>query len=334
MSRETAAIREVDLQMAEMYKDFLPKKIFDSHVHLYAEGTIPHFFNKTPTFFREEVTPADYCSDLGAIMPGVEQIRLNMMPMVDQSFNDLALGLRDKANAYVSKMSQLCPEHVASAYVTYHDDEQKIGDMVSMPGVRALKPYYFTPRDQVHGNLAVSEFLPEAAWVVANEKKLPIVLHLMRASGLSDPENFANIMEMTGKYPDAKLVLAHCGRGFVSWTVVEQIRKIVNRDNVWFDMAAVCEVAPMMAAIMHSAGKRIMWGTDWPICLHRGRAVSMGKGQMWFTEGEGERTSYSLLAAESLLAFHQTAYLMNLDQTQVDDIFYNNAAYLFGCDQS
>ncbi len=228
-------------------------------------------------------------------------------------------------------MTQLHPEHVASAYVTYHDSEQKIGDMVSAPGVRALKPYYFTPKAQINSNAAVSDFLSEAAWVVANEKKIPIILHLMRSSGLSDPENFSHIMEMTAKYPDAKLVLAHCARGFISWTVVDQIRKIVNRDNVWFDMAAVCEVGPMMAAIMHSAGKRIMWGTDWPICLHRGRAVSMGKGQMWFSEKEGEETSYALLAAESLHAFHQTASLMNLDQTQVEDIFYNNAVSLFGC---
>ena len=331
MGGEIAAIREVDLQMADMYKDFLPKKIFDAHVHMYAEGTVPHFYKKVGTFFREQVTPGDYCSDLGAILPGVEDIRLNMMPMVDQSFGDPTLGLRERANNYVSGLTELHPEHVASAYVTYYDDEQKIGDMASMPGIRGLKPYCFTPRDNLGTNVVASDFVPEAAWVVANEKRIPIILHLVRPDGLSDPGNFNYIMDMTAKYPDAPLVLAHCARGFISWTVVEQIRKIVNRDNVWFDLAAVCEIGPMMAAFMHSAGKRIVWGTDWPICLNRGRAVSMGQGQMWFTETEAEKTSYALLAAESLLAFHQTAYLMNLDQTQVDDIFYHNAVRLFNC---
>ncbi len=88
MSREIAAIREVDIQMADLYRDFLPKKIFDAHVHVYAEGTIPHFYGIADTFFREQVTPADYTSDLSAILPGVEQVRLNMMPMVDQAFGD------------------------------------------------------------------------------------------------------------------------------------------------------------------------------------------------------------------------------------------------------
>ncbi len=328
MSRETAAIRDVDLQMAEIYRDFLPKRIFDAHLHMYAEGTIPHFYGESGTFFRQQVTPADYLSDLGAIMPGVEQIRLNMMPMPDQSFRDHSLALRDKANIYIAQQAACYPEHVGSAYVMYHDDEQKIGDMVSLPGIRGLKPYYFTPKGEISANAAISDFVPEAAWVVSSEKRMPIILHLMRSAGLSDPENFSYIMDMTAKYPDAPLVLAHCARGFVSWTVVDQIRKLINRDNIWFDMAAVCEVGPMMAAIMHSAGKRVVWGTDWPICLHRGRAVSIGTSQMWFGEST-ERTSYALLTAESLLSFHQTASLMNLDQTQIDDIFYNNAVSLF-----
>ena len=67
MSREISAIREVDLQMAEIYRDFLPKKIFDAHVHMYAEGTIPHFHGDKGTFFRHEVTPSDYITDLKAI---------------------------------------------------------------------------------------------------------------------------------------------------------------------------------------------------------------------------------------------------------------------------
>ena len=331
MSIEIAAIRDADLRMVELYKDFLPKRIFDTHIHMYAQDTIPGFYGPNGTFFRSQVTPEDYCSDLMQLMPGVDEIRLNMMPMVDRVFDNLELGLRDKANRYVSDLTKSYPQHVASAYVRYHDDEQKIGDMVSMPGIKALKCYYFTPKGEVNANCAISDFLPESAWAVANEKKMPIILHLMRSSGLSDPENFSQIMEMTAKYPDAQLVLAHCARGFVSWTVVEQIPKLVNRDNIWFDLAAVCEVGPMMSAIMHSAGKRIMWGTDWPICLNRGRAVSMADSQLWVTEKPDEPTGFALLAAESLHAFHQTAILMGLDQTQIEDIFYHNAVTLFSC---
>lgn len=329
MSSSITAIREIDLQMAELYQDFLPKKIFDAHIHMYADGTIPGFHNKLAHFSRAEVTPADYCSDMLALMPGVEQVRLNMMPMPDLSFNDLSLGIRDRANQHIFQQLDRFPEHVGSAYVMYRDDTQKVWDMVSHPGIKALKCYSFTPRVGVSNNLSAADFLPESAWTVANEKKMPIILHLTRLEGLSDPDNFSYIMDMTAKYQDAKLVLAHCARGFISWTVIEQIPKLVGRDNIWFDMAAVCEVGPMMASIMQCAGKRVVWGTDWPICLTRGRAVSMGKSQEWLSETADRPTSYALLATESLHAFHQTATLLGLDQTQVDDIFYHNAVTLF-----
>ena len=328
MSRATAAIREVDLKMVDLYKNFLPKQIFDAHIHMYGENTIPMFYNPDGNFFRTFARPENYWEDLQALYPGVEHYRLNMMAMPDRAFNEPTLGLRDQANDHIAKLLLEQPQHVGSAFVMYSDDEQKVGNMVSKPGFRALKCYAYTGKQPTNPNTAIGDFLPESAWVVANEKKLPIVLHLMRSSGLSDDENFAYIMDKTKQYPDAKLVLAHCARGFVSWTVVDQIRKLVDRDNIWFDMAAVCEVAPMMAAYMHSAGKRIVWGTDWPICLYRGRAVSIGTSQQWITNND-PGAGYGLLAAESLLAFHQMASLMNLDQTQVNDIFYNNAVSLF-----
>ena len=55
----------------------------------------------------------------------------------------------------------------------------------------------------------------------------------------------------------------------------------------------------------------------------------MGMSQQWLTDAD-PAAGYGLLAAESLMAFHQTVSLLNLDQTQVDDIFYHNAVNLFG----
>jgi predicted TIM-barrel fold metal-dependent hydrolase len=85
----------------------------------------------------------------------------------------------------------------------------------------------------------------------------------------------------------------------------------------------------MAACIMQTAGKRVLWGSDYPICMHRGRAVSWGMGYSWILDellpdGEG-----CIRAAENLLAFRRAASLLDLDATQVQDIFYNNAAELF-----
>ena len=73
-----------------------------------------------------------------------------------------------------------------------------------------------------------------------------------------------------------------------------------------------------------------MWGSDYPICKHRGRAVSVADRSNWLLDGEGlDRTT---IAAENLLALKQAALLLDLDAAQLDDIFYNNAAALFHTD--
>ena len=175
----------------------------------------------------------------------------------------------------------------------------------------------------------IGQYLPESAWVVANERKLPIFLHLFRRAALSDPDNFLYITTMTHRYPNAQLVLAHCARGFASWTMMKSIKELEDQGNIWFDLSAICETGPMMACILKNAGKRTIWGSDYPCTMCRGRAVSIGNGQNWLLDDNYNGPERALLPAENLMAFYQTALLLNLDQTQINDIFYNNAEFLF-----
>jgi glutamate-1-semialdehyde 2,1-aminomutase len=219
--------------------------------------------------------------------------------------------------------------HVASPYIIMSDTEETIGQLVAQPQAVAIKCYCYGKDAPKHGNLAIGEFLPEAAWVVSQQTGKPIILHMQKDRALSDPENLHYIQTMCRRYPDAKLILAHCARGFAAWTVLESIRSLAGLENVWYDFAAVCEDSPMAACIMQTAGKRVLWGSDYPICMHRGRAVSWGMGYSWILDellpdGEG-----CILAAENLLALRRAASLLDLDATQVQDIFYNNAAELF-----
>ena len=151
----------------------------------------------------------------------------------------------------------------------------------------------------------------------------------MRPAALSDPENFSYITNMAKEYPNVKLVLAHCARGFASWTAVSKVQQLEDTGNIWFDLSAICEPSPMMACILKNAGKRTVWGTDYPSCLYRGRAISIGKGQNWLIGPAFSELNRSYILCESLMALYQSALLLNLDATQIEDIFYNNAIQLF-----
>ena len=65
---------ETDEFLVSQYKDFLPRKIFDAHMHLPLGVTIPAS-QGTGVYFRDAFTPEDYLSDLGPLLPGVEKIR-------------------------------------------------------------------------------------------------------------------------------------------------------------------------------------------------------------------------------------------------------------------
>jgi len=321
---------EVDLRMAEIYKDFLPEKIFDAHMHLYLRETTPALVKgQANVYFKEGIGFADYAADMGQLMPGVKEMRLNLIPMPDRAMNDLSNGMRDKINAHVLKEQETHPWCVASPYIMPGDSEETIYAMADLPGVRGLKCYFYAAGILDEEAFGIQDFLPEAAWVVANERKLPIILHIVKEKSLSDPGNISYITTMAKRYPNAQLVLAHCGQAFSAWTTVKSIKKLEDCGNIWFDFAAICESGPMIACILKNAGKRTMWGSDYPVCMHRGRAVSLGTGNQWLLGDDFKMLDRPLIAAENLMAFWQAVRVLDLDQTQINDLFYNNACRLF-----
>ena len=72
---------ERDARMVEIYKDFIPKKVFDVHTHAYCAEDIPHFLGKYGVFQRERSGYREYLEDMRFFLPGAEEIRINMMPI-------------------------------------------------------------------------------------------------------------------------------------------------------------------------------------------------------------------------------------------------------------
>jgi len=323
-------ILPADLAMVELYKDILPRRIFDAHAHLYTKETAPHAWSAQGNFRREVCRIADYRTDMAPFYPGVEEMHINAIPMPDYALSDVKNGLRDRINAHVAEEATVNVGSIGSAYVLMRDTAEDIEKMTSLPSVRAIKCYWYAAKDQDGESCMIRDFLPRSAWEIASAKKIPIVLHMMHREALADERNFSYIIRMTDRYSDAPLVLAHCARAFASWTAAETVGKLASRENVWFDMAAIAEPSPMMACIKASGAKRVMWGTDYPICMFRGKPVSLGKGFYWMpAEAYPEGTSPALLITESLLALRQAALLLDLDKTDLDRIFYGNAAKVF-----
>lgn len=333
MENKLFSYSEQDVHVVELYKEFLPQKVFDAHTHMYCAEDLPGLACPGSIFGRQRGTYSDYMEDMGFFLPGVEEVRLNMLPMPHVQMFDQTNGRRDHANAFIADQLDDFPGNVGAPYVFPCDSEEDIGNMLAHPGMRAMKVYCFgaTPRADYNTCLP-AEFVPEAAWSVSAQTQIPIVLHMMKPHALSDEDNLQYITQMARRYPDARLILAHCARAFSAWTVLKSIDKLAGLDNIWFDMAAICEPTPIAACILHTAGERVMWGSDYPICMHKGKAFSLNHGFYWMTEKPLEALGMDsgYFAGENLLAFYLSAKLLDLDQTQIDRIFYKNAMDLFG----
>lgn len=321
-------VTEQDRRYAEMYRDFLPEKVIDAHMHLWAEDTIPMFYGKDGVFKTPFGTVEDFRESMKVFFPGVKEIGCMVMPMPDPALADESNGLREKTNRFIAEEVKKTPESCCmSPYILPGDTEEKIADQVKRCDGRGLKVYGMGTGESNIAELELRQFIPEAAWVVAEKLQIPIILHVLKSRSMSDPENYAYLNRMTEKYPDAPLVLAHCARSFVSWTGIKVIRDLADHGNIWFDMSAICEPGPMMACILKNAAKRTMWGSDYPNNMYRGRAVTVGFGQNWLLDLADPNAV--LLGEENLMAFYQAALLLNLDQTQIEDIFYGNAKRLY-----
>ncbi len=322
-----------ELEALKILEDFLPDKIFDAHAHIYDNRNMPG--SGREDFYTAE----SYRKDMSRILGNPSVIKINAIPMPHKAMGDPAVDTLAKTDAYI--LHQL------------EQDEDTVGEVMAYPGETAehlaarfvhprlvgIKCYHSLLQRPDTSQADIEEFLPQSAWEVAQEKKLAITLHMMRDQALSHPNNMAYIKTMAKRYPDAKLILAHAARSFAPWTGLESVTELAGFENVWFDLAAVCE-SPVTFQILKKVSKeRCMWGTDYPLVLPKGKVFALANSFYWLYQRDIDAFRPGVvpvhswpIAVENLMAARQACIMADLTAGEVEDLFYNNAAGLFGTD--
>ena len=183
----------------------------------------------------------------------------------------------------------------------------------------------------------IPAYLPEAHVKVAHEEHLCITLHMVKARAVADPSNQHWIRHYCETYPDMQLILAHAARGFNPYHTIEGLAKLTGLPNLWCDMAAVADVGACEAIIETLGHDRLLYGTDFPISHLRGRCVAIGDGFVWLYDDtlDWKKVSFQPLepvfvGLESLRVLKQAAWHCRLGDSQVEDLFCNNARRLLG----
>ena len=325
-----------DVEAAKKLDAFLPDKIFDAHAHLYDESFISGDANDGGAFsLRKRCEVPDYLEDMRYLF-GDRTVKMNIVTTPDAKMTDPHGEARRASTAFLKKQLDLYEGHVGEVMVGPDDTVEDIEGMLVHPAIRGFKCYHLLAHKKPTFQAPIGDYLSEAAWEVADKKGLAITLHMVRDECLADPLNSEYIVRMAKKYPNAVLILAHAARSFAAWTAVEAIDTVKHLENVWFDFSGICE-SPAKFQIMKTCGvDRCMYGTDYPISRLAGKAISLADRFYWINEKDLSRFSGAtefhswLVGTESAMALRQACILADLKESDVEKLFYKNAARLFG----
>lgn len=321
-----------DLEAAKKLQDFLPDKIIDMHAHLIDTDHIPAIGKKTPE--RVVLDINTYKKEISPLLCNPKELRLNIIAYPDKEMGNGSSDCLAKCDGFINEQLNKDTSSYGEIIVTPTCTVDSIEKRLTNDRIKGFKCYHLTAPKEVTWNCSIGEYLPEAAWEIANKHKMYITLHMVKDKALADEDNLNYIRAMAKKYPDAVLILAHAARSFAAWTGIEAVEKVAELENVWFDFSAVCE-SPAMIQIIKKAGiSRCMWGSDYPVCRARGKAISLADTFYWIYQNDLDnftsktKVNNWLIALENLYAVKQAATLTDLTSKDIEDLFYNNALKL------
>ncbi len=215
-------------------------------------------------------------------------------------------------------------------------DPEYIRERVRCEGFVGLKCYHVYSSHRPTFDSPIPSYLPEEQVRIANEERLSITLHMVRARAMADPGNQQVIRRWAEKYPEARFILAHAARGFNPHHTVEGIGARHGLRNVWCDTSAVTEAGAFEAIVRTLGVDRLLYGSDSPVAHLRGRCVAIGDSFLWLSEANTKFSANyadvrpALVGHESLRTLKLACWNLRLSDCAIERIFFGNAAELFG----
>lgn len=323
-------INEIDRDMFGKLNSFLPQKIFDMHAHIHREKDALETGSSASKQWPGDVTINTWRKQMGEQV-GEERLAGGLfISLPYPSWN------HEKGNGFVVSELEKNPESRGLVVITPDDKPEQLTEFLNHPQIAGLKPYHLLCDDKPTFQASILSYLPQWGWELADQRSLVITLHMVKDRALSDPDNQAVIRQMCMKYPNVKLVLAHAGRGFHAQNTIEGLPALKGLQNIWFDMAAICEPAAIKAILRAFGPRKLMWGSDFSVSQIRGKCVTVGDGFVWLDQNSvnWEKVSPAChpttVTIESLSALRQASDDFGLNEDDIEDIFYNNAMRLLG----
>ncbi len=322
-------LTESDERLLEKALDgFVPNQVFDVHAHLFHTR---HFARGRRPVFLEE--------NRGYGMPEFQAAMKNWMPgrKVDGLFFGFPSTGNDRAgeNEWVRSHVEGAGDSRALVLAAPGDDRAEVRRLLTERSFVGIKPYRMYADVPDTREAEIESFAPEWMWEACHDHDGVLMLHIMLAGGITDERNVTVIRRLCTRYPRCRLVLAHVARSFNYRHAREGLHAVEDLENVVVDTSAVTQASAFRAALEILGPRRVLWGSDYMVSELRGTCVTQGDGFTWIhpelgTENLTVFGNYTTVGIESLLCLREACEDAGMNESDVEDLFRNNALRLLG----
>jgi len=248
-----------------------------------------------------------------------------------------------EANEYVSKAIKEYEDVEGFFLVDSSMTEEEMGNLLLEGGFKGLKPYPDRVVGKAWNAIDVYDYVTPAMLKIADRYKLPIFIHVPKDMRLASPETISEIREISTKFPDSTIVLAHIGRLHCPPLIERGISGVADLQNVYLETSLVTNPDAFKFALEKFTPERIVFGTDLPASLIRCKIICVDGKRIWAVREkypwvkDEERTLYENeienlipLVYENIFAFKKVIRESNISKNDIDKIFYKNARNILG----
>ena len=319
-------MREEDREFFERELDsFVPDRVFDAHCHPWPEVKGKRLRPGQPASSGYQ----EYRELINCLHPGRSVAALFIPEIFPLE------GIR-QANEWTARQAAADASYRGSRVVRPEDDPEQVREEVRRLGLCGLKCYHRLASVTPTWEADIPDYLPERFVKVADEEGWVITLHMVKTRAAADPSNIHWIRHYCETYPNMRLILAHSARGFQPAHNFEGLPQLRGLDNLYFDSSANCEPLAHEAIIRIMGHKKLMHGSDFFVSHIRGRSVAAADSFLWLYEEapvwseKHTQIKPVLVGLENLRSLKWACWSARLSDSAVEDIFWNNAAELFG----
>lgn len=243
---------------------------------------------------------------------------------------------RVKTNRYVSGASAWPGRYPLLVTGRGLSSRQELEQAIREKGFFGYKVFLNWYGDE-YGTVTVEDQIGDMEMQLADELGLIVLLHVPGAGRLVDPVVQRGVRAYAGRYPNARLVLAHCGRCYLPDEMAKAIGAICDLDNVFLDTAMVMDPTVLEIVFAEIGARRTVFATDLPVAAMRGRRVYVQDHWVDVVLDGYPLSAYrlasnsiraSFMAYEIVLAIRRAAERTGLSREDTRGIFYENGITL------